>query len=328
MTLKKLDRGIFVDDYKIDQIRNLDAIIFDCDGVLIDVTNSYDLTIKKCVDYITNKIALINELNLVSTKIIGGFKDTGGFNDEVDVTYALVLSIVAAKKLNKPFSKFIIEVIKNSDQTGITSVEKFLNSLKVDLSDIKQKLVYPGKRSESLLSSIFDEMFYGTELYTQLYKRKPQFFNGTGLIENDIVLVTHDLLGKLHKRFKNNISMVTGRGLVSASYSLKKLFDGFDLKNSRFLEDEPREMAKPNPKSLISSIKGMGASCSVFVGDSTEDYLMARKTNETGNTTLFCGVYGTSEDPATKLALFEDKGADIIVESINLLPKTLNLVGV
>lgn len=328
MTLKKLDRGIFVDASKIDQIRRLDAIIFDCDGVLIDVTNSYDLAIKKCTDYIVNKMSSIKESNLVSTKIIDGFKETGGFNDEVDVTYALVLSIVAAKKLNKPFSEFVNEVIKNSNQTGIISVERFLDSLTVDLSYIRQKLAYPGKRFENLLSSIFDEMFYGTKLYTQLYKRKPQFFNGSGLIENDVVLVTNDLLDELNKKFKNNISIITGRGLLSASYSLKKLFDKFDLKNSRFLEDEPREMAKPNPQSLVSSIKGMGAACSLFVGDSTEDYIMALKAKEAGNATLFCGIYGTSKDPAAKLALFEDKGADIIVESINLIPKTLNLVGV
>jgi HAD superfamily hydrolase (TIGR01548 family) len=323
-----LDRGIFVDASKIDQIRSADAIIFDCDGVLIDVTNSYDLAIKKTVDFIVNQMASINGSNLVATKMIDGFKDTGGFNDEVDLTYALILSAVAAKKLSKPFSEFINEVIKKSDQTGIKSVERFLGSLTVDLSDIRQKLAYPGKRLENPLSSIFDEMFYGTGLYMQLYKRKPQFFNGKGLIENDIVLVDKNLLDELHKKFKNNIAIVTGRGLLSASHSLKKLFQEFNLKNSRFLEDEPREMAKPNPQPLISSIRGMAASSSVFVGDSAEDYIMARKAKEAGNITLFCGVYGTSKDPVAKLSLFQDKGADIIVESINLIPKTLNLVGV
>ncbi len=328
MTLKKLDQGIFVNASKIDQITKADAVIFDCDGVLIDVANSYDVAIKKSVDFIVNTMASISESNLVSTKMIDGFKATGGFNDEVDLTYALILSAAAAKKLGKPFSELVNEVIKKSDQTGIESAERFLDSLVVDLSDIKLKLAYPGKRFENPLSSIFDEMFYGAELFTQLYKRKPQFFNGKGLIENDVVLVDKKLLDELHKKFKNNIAIVTGRSLLSASHSLKKLFNEFNLKNSRFLEDEPREMAKPNPQPLISSIRGMGASCSVFVGDSTEDYIMARKAEEAGNAILFCGVYGTSKDPTAKLALFEDKGADIILESINLIPKALNLVGV
>lgn len=323
-----MDKGIFVDASKTSRIDKSDGIIFDCDGVLIDVTNSYDLAIKKTVDFIIDEMTSLIEKDLVTTKMIDGFKATGGFNDEVDVTYALILSAVAAKKLSKPFSEFVNEIIQKSDQTGIKSVEKFLDSLRIDLSDIRNKLAYPGKRFENPLSSVFDEMFYGAELYTKLYNRKPEFFNRKGLIENDIVLIDKNLLDELHKIFKNNISIVTGRGLLSASHSLKKLFEEFNIRNSRFLEDEPREMAKPNPQSLISSIKGMGTSYTIFVGDSTEDYLMAREATKKGIDVIFCGVYGTSKDPTSKMALFQEKGADIIVESVTLIPKALNLVGI
>jgi phosphoglycolate phosphatase-like HAD superfamily hydrolase len=323
-----LDKGIFVDAAKMDLIRKVDGIIFDCDGVLINVINSYDLAIKKTVDFIINEMTSLNDTNIVTTKMIDGFKATGGFNDEVDVTYVLILSAVAARKLSKSFPEFVNEVIQKSNQTGIKSVEKFLDSLMVDLSDIRNKLDYPGKRFENPLSSVFDEMFYGAELYTKLYNRKPEFFDGKGLIENDNVLVDKYILDELHNKFKNNIAIVTGRGLLSASYSLKKLFEEFDINNSRFLEDEPREMAKPNPQSIISSIKGMGSSCTIFVGDSTEDYIMAQEAGKKGIDVIFCGVYGTSKDPTSKMALFQEKGADIMVESVSLIPKTLNLVGV
>jgi HAD superfamily hydrolase (TIGR01548 family) len=321
-----MDDGIYIDAQKIGKIKNLDAIIFDCDGVLIDVSNSYDLAIKKTVDFVANKIASINKSSLVTKEMIDSFKKTGGFNDEVDVTYVMILAAVASEKTGKIFSDLVFEVAKNADQTGIKSVERYLDSIKIDLTDIKTKLVYPATRFESPLSSIFDEIFYGTDLYIQLYKRSPKFFNGKGLIENDIVLVTKNLLDELHKRFRKKISIVTGRGVISARHSLKKLFDEFDLANSRFLEDEPREMAKPNPQSLMLSIRGMGSSCSMFVGDSMEDLIMAHKAAESGNPTLFCGIYGTSKDHEAKRNFFEQKGADMVLESIHLLPKTLNLV--
>ncbi|MGC1708833.1 MAG: HAD family hydrolase, partial [Nitrosotalea sp.] len=291
MTLKKMDNGIYVDAQKTDQIKNLDAVIFDCDGVLIDVSNSYDLAIKKTVDFVANEIASINKPSLVTTEMIDSFKKTGGFNDEVNVAYVMILAAVASEKTGKNFSDLVFEAAKNADQTGVKSVERYLDSIKIDLTDIKTKLVYPAKRFESTLSSIFDEIFYGTDLYIQLYKRSPKFFNGKGLIENDVVLVTKNLLDELRQRFGKKISIVTGRGVISAKHSLKKLFDEFDLKTSRFLEDEPREMAKPNPQSLISSIKGMGDSCSIFVGDSMEYFIMAHKAVESGNPTLFCGIY-------------------------------------
>ncbi|MDR3782173.1 MAG: HAD-IA family hydrolase [Candidatus Nitrosotalea sp.] len=326
MTLNEIQNGIIIDSTKIEKIKQLDSIVFDCDGVLIDVSNSYDLAIKKTVDFIIKEMAQVNESGLVTTSMIEGFKATGGFNDEIDVAYALILSVITAKKKNEPFSKFVLKVIENADQTGIKSVEKYLDHINIDVFDIREKLAYPSNKFQNPLSSIFDEMFYGSELYLQLYKRKPQFFDGLGLIENDVVLLNKDLVKSLHDKFDKKIAIVTGRGFLSAKHSLKDLFNEFDLNNSRFLEDEPREMAKPNPQSLISTIKGMNGKNSLYVGDSMEDYIMARKANESGVPTIFCGVYGTSKDQDAKRSLFESNNADIIVKSIDLIPKTLNLV--
>lgn len=326
MSITKLDDGIFVNTSKIDMIKKLDSIVFDCDGVLVDISNSYDLAIKKTVDFVIEKMTGYNENNLVSTKMIEAFKESGGFNDEVDVTYALVLSFVVAKKINEPFDEFVFKVAQNADKSGILSVEKFLNSLNADFSDIKDKLRYPGVRFENPLNSIFDEIFYGPKLFQTLYKKNPEFYTDTGLIENDIVLVNKNLMQELHKKFKSKISIVTGRGLLSIQQSLKELLQEFDTRNSKFLEDEPREMAKPNPQSLILSIKGMNGNCSIFVGDSVEDFIMAKQANDSGIPTIFCGIYGTSKNPNKKLDLFKKKEADIILESIHLIPKTLNLV--
>ena len=327
MTLNEIEKGILVDSTKIEKIKKLDSIVFDCDGVLIDVSNSYDLAIKKTVDFIIKEMAQVNESGLVTTTMIEGFKATGGFNDEVDVTYALILAVVAAKKRNELFSKFVFKVIGNADQTGIKSVEKYLDDINVDIFDIRKKLAYPSKKFQNPLSSIFDEIFYGSKLFVQLYKRGPQFFDGKGLIENDVVIFNKDLAMNLHERFDKRIAIVTGRGFLSAKHSLKDLFNEFDLNNSRFLEDEPREMAKPNPQSLVSTIKGMNGNNSLYVGDSMEDYIMARKADESGMLTIFCGVYGTSNDQEAKRSLFESNNADIIVKSIDLIPKALNLVG-
>lgn len=326
MSIKKLDNGIFIDTSKIDVIKKLDSVVFDCDGVLIDISNSYDLAIKKTVDFVIKKMTNFNENNLVTTKMIEAFKESGGFNDEVDVTYALIISFAASKKTGNPFNEFVFQVAQNADKSGIISVENFLNSLNADISDIQKKLNYPSTRFTNPLNSIFDEMFYGPKLYQMLYKRKPEFYTGGGLIENDVVLINQNLMQELHKKFDTKISIVTGRGILSAKQSLKELINEFDIQNSKFLEDEPREMAKPNPQSLISSIKGMNSTCALFVGDSVEDYIMAKQANDFGIPTIFCGIYGTSKDPKKKLDLFEKKEADMILESVNLIPKTLNLV--
>jgi len=59
------------------------------------------LAIIKTTQYVLENFSKINNSINVDFKIIDGFKSTGGFNDEVDLAYAAILSLVAAKKLKK-----------------------------------------------------------------------------------------------------------------------------------------------------------------------------------------------------------------------------------
>jgi hypothetical protein len=233
MTLNKIADGIYIDTAIQDSLKNLDSIIFDCDGVLIDVSESYDLTIQKTTAYILKEYANIPESIPISSKIIDEFKATGGFNDEVDLTYASILSLTASNKLKKDAENFIFQVTENADQTGIISVEKYLQNIGADISEIKKILDYPGQNHQNLLYSTFDQLFYGRKLYSKLFNKKSQF-SDNGFIENDKVIVNNKLLSKLKKKFIDKISIVTGRGIESIEYSLKELLDEFNVKQSVF----------------------------------------------------------------------------------------------
>ena len=323
MTLTQKSTGIYTDDSFNLILPHIDSIIFDCDGVLIDITKSYDETIIKTVQYVLENFAKIDDSIKVNFAIIDGFKATGGFNDEVDLAYAAIISFVAAKKLKKDPMKFIFTVIENSDSSGIVSVQNFLKN-QINISEIITKLSYPGPHDKNILYQIFDQLFYGPQLYLKLFQNTSKF-SYPGLIENDIVIFNDNLSEKLLKKFGKQISMVTGRGKESVSYSLKKLLETFDLENSLFLEDESRELAKPNPKALLNSITGMNSKSCLYVGDSMEDFIMAKKATILGNNATFCGIIGTSKNPQEKLKLFEQNEAILVLDSINLLPKVLNL---
>jgi HAD superfamily hydrolase (TIGR01549 family) len=317
-------KGITIKNDSLKSLSKIDAVIFDCDGVLVDVSKSYDLAIKQTTAYVLEKFAKIKSIP-ISAQIISGFKATGGFNDEVDVTYASILSLVAANRFKADAKKFINDVIKNADDTGIVSVEKFLDTLSVDISDIKKKLQYPGPHSTNSLYQIFDQMFYGKKLYQKIFHKQSKF-KSKGLIDNDVVIVSKELAKLLANKFTKKIAIVTGRGKESTKYSLGKLFDEFDMSSSFFLEDHPRKLAKPNPKALLMSIVGLKSKCCLYVGDSMEDLIMANKATKLGKKTIFCGIYGTAQNPTSKKKFFEKNNADVILESINLIPKALNLV--
>jgi len=323
MTLRKQSDGIYVDDSHVNSFEKIDGIIFDCDGVLIDITKSYDLAIIKTTQYVLEQFVTITNPINVDFKIIDGFKSTGGFNDEVDLTYAAIISIVAAQKLQKNQTEFIFDVIKNADSTGIISVEKYIENM-VDISEIKNKLSYPGTHHQNPLYQIFDQLFYGPKLYEKLFQNKSQFVE-PGLIEQDDVILNESLLQLLEKKFDSKIALVTGRGKESVSYSLKEMLEKFNLNNSVFLEDESRDLAKPNPQPLFDSIKGINSTVTLYVGDSMEDFIMAKKVTKMGTKVVFCGIIGTSKNPQEKLELFEKNEAVVVLDSIHLIPKVLNL---
>ena len=202
-------------------------------------------------------------------------------------------------------------------------MEKYIENL-VNISDIKNQLSYPGTSHQNPLSKIFNQLFYGPELYKKLFNGVSNF-SESGLIENDDVILNDLLIEKLRKKFNSNIAMVTGRGKESVKHSLKSLLNEFNLDNSVFLEDESRELAKPNPQPLLNSIQGMNSICTLYVGDSMEDFIMAKKVTDLGYNTIFCGIIGTSKNPQEKLDLFEQNDAILVLDSIHQLPKVLNL---
>jgi len=302
-----------------------DSIIFDCDGVLIDVTKSYDTTINKTISYVLKEIANITVDTPLTNEILLRFKSTGGFNDEIDITYAGILCFIAAEKLNKDPTEFILDVLNEADDSGIAYIENFLSEINVDISDIKARLGYPSTEKNDLIHSTFDQLFFGPELYNKIFQKKSKF-SEKGFIENDNVIVNSDLIEILKKKFNDKIAIVTGRGFNAISPSLKETLNQFNIENSVFLEDEPRDLAKPNPQSLIRSMKGLDSENCLYVGDSMEDMILAQKASELGFQATFCGIYGSGKLPEVKKNMFIDKNVPFILESINFLPKALNLV--
>jgi len=301
-----------------------DSIIFDCDGVLIDVTESYDVTINKTISYVLKEIADITIDTPLTNEILLKFKSTGGFNDEIDITYSGILCFIAAKKLNKDPAELILDVLNNADDTGISYIEDFLNKIDVDIADIKSRLGYPSTDKNDLIHSTFDQLFFGPELYSKIFQKQSKF-SEKGFIENDKVIVNSELIEALKEKFNDKIAIVTGRGFNAISSSLKEILNQFNVENSVFLEDESRDLAKPNPQSLIRAMKGLNSKNCLYVGDSMEDMILAQKASELGFQTTFCGIYGSGKLPDMKKQLFAEYNVPLILESINQIPDILTI---
>jgi len=320
-----MTKEVFISDDISQKIQKFDSIIFDCDGVLVDIRKSYDNAINKTISAIMKELFDDDIGDVVTSKIHFDLKAVGGFNDEVAVVYAIVMTLVASKESKIKFEELIIDVIDNANESGISSIDNYFLNKNINLIKIKSKLDYENSRKKSYIHQVFNQLFYGKSLYEEIFNEKSQF-SQTPLIDLDNIILDDNLMPKLKNRFGKKISTVTGRGKFAFSYSMKNFLNDFDMENSVFLEDRPLEMAKPNPQSLIESISGINSKCSLYIGDSMEDLLMVEKCKESGYDVSFCGIYGSSDEPELKYELFRKNNASFILESIRELPKALNLV--
>jgi FMN phosphatase YigB (HAD superfamily) len=249
---------------------------------------------------------------------------------------------------NSNFENFLIEVAEHGDETGIYSIEKYIKKLlsnetsscnnPIKIQKVLDYLNYPGKVGESIISTVFDELFYGQELFSKKHGIKPEYYFGKPLIENDKIVITDNTIRKIKERFNEKIAMVSGRSKIAAAYALNKKFYLLNEKDSVFLEDEDRKYAKPNPYGLKKVIDKINIENDdiLYCGDSIEDLIMCRRAEEELNqknpnktrrvNIIFCGIYGCSSNPNELINNFIDKKADIIIKSVNNLPHILNKV--
>ncbi|MDW0332181.1 MAG: hypothetical protein QN423_04485, partial [Nitrososphaeraceae archaeon] len=231
-------------------LNSAECALFDIDGVLIDVRKSYNLAIKQTVDFVVKRMTGAScARRLVSDTLLLKFKQTGGFNNEIDMSYAIILALMSL-----PFGKsvhdkadFLFTVAENADETGMLSVEEYLSSLYPSsrIKKLKEDLVYPAPVGKSLLATVFDELFYGPTLFQKQHNLKPMYYHGKPLIENDKIVIREKTIRLFSKKFRENLALISGRSQIAAQHSLKPIFNIFNSSASVFLEDENREHWKP-----------------------------------------------------------------------------------
>jgi phosphoglycolate phosphatase-like HAD superfamily hydrolase len=260
---------------KSSQFQNLqqvDAIVFDCDGVLVDARRSYDATIPKVVDQILS-MTLGIELpwKEFAPRMIAGLRRTGRFNNDWDTTYALILFSVLAlpvksvrelvsssfssrtrrfnysqKVVMANIASLVRKFCCNSTRSGNASetVNCFVSGNMPSkiygpvIVSVKKQLGYPGSPPNALLSTLFDEVYHGPILFRRMYGVDAQHYRGKGLIKNERILVRRQDLDSANEVLgEQRLAIITGRPYLAAEHVLRDILDYFDVEASLFIGD-------------------------------------------------------------------------------------------
>jgi len=93
--LKLNGKDAYIKTDSLSRLGKVNAVIFDCDGVLIDIRDSYNRAISKTVSYLLKALTgyAVPE-QLISNEVIFMFRRSGGFNNDWDTVYGILMFIL------------------------------------------------------------------------------------------------------------------------------------------------------------------------------------------------------------------------------------------
>lgn len=316
---------------------DLRALIWDIDGVLVYVSESYRKAIVETTQYYFTEILGL-ELNdyLLSIEDTQRFKMAGGFNNDWEITYGAVLCYLTGIISEIDSRDKCVNSLKdirvfwddsrmglNLDHVleltaakggGLANLRSALVELYGVIEETAEKFWHTG-----LIKQLFQEMYLGQDLFRKKYGFKPEHVKSKGFIRNENPLVDSKLLGSLSERYIMGIA--SGREHFEIDAVLK--MHGFgEFFNEEFIvgsDDFPS--GKPDPSQLlecrerIEKVLGvLGGGDVAYLGDVPDDIIAAKRAGFHS-----IGVTASVRDGSGKKRLKKrliDLGADFVVDEL------------
>lgn len=284
----------------------VDAVVLDIDGVLVDVADSYRRAILESVERVYGEP--------VDPSAVQAFKDAGGFNNDWDLTAAAALFVLARREgLGADLDEFADRIREGGGGLGAAT------AILGDLSSTAEARVRE-RWDRDALRDTFQALYLGAALYADLEGGEPPF-ETDGYVHDEPTLVDPETVTDLTARF--GVGVVTGRPAAEADIALSRV--GLDVPEEHRFTMDDWDAGKPHPRALVALAERFDADRVAFAGDTLDDVRTARNADETDTTRVYHGI-GVLTGGLTGEAgreKFGDAGADAVVEDVNELPELL-----
>jgi len=305
----------------LDKISQADTLVFDIDGVLIDVRDSYREAVCQTVQFYFKEILRFQgSQNLINPEEVRYFKMAGGFNNDWNLTSAVILFYLMKAEENN---------LQNIDE---------LRSNKPDIKNFTTRILPPGggldkvldlveknwsirdkifnRWDKELITKIFKEIYAGEEYCFNIYGFNPSLIKSQGLIKKEKIIID-----KKKKDFLQNycIGILTGRTKREARIALERLGCEDNVFDGRIITADDG-LEKPHPEGLKKLSTSLKTKLGIYVGDVWDDLIIVKNFNKEAKKIKFLSaiVLGEGFNLQNRTAeLYLSEGVDLLAQDVN-----------
>ena len=280
----------------------VDALVLDIDGVVVDVADSYRKAIRESIDRVYGET--------IDRDAIQAFKDAGGFNNDWALTDAAALFVLA----RRAGLRLDVEAFTDRIAAGGGGVEAAKRV--VETADgVATARVFEAW-DPARLRAVFQALYLGEALYRELEGGDPPVTTA-GYIHDEPTLIEPATIETLTERF--DVGVLTGRPAAEAAIALERV--GLDVPEAHRFTMDDWEEGKPHPQALITLAERFDADRVAFAGDTLDDVRTARNADEADPDRTYdaIGVLTGGLTGEAGRRAFLEAGADAVVADVNAL---------
>jgi HAD superfamily hydrolase (TIGR01548 family) len=321
---------LFIKQEVLKTLPQVDALILDIDGVVLDVQESFRRVISETTQYyLTHKLELEDTGVALPPEATEHFKMAGGFNSDWDLTNAAVALLVAKHAVSgaKDTQSLAdqepdwVEYTRDIKRRGGGPVAA--ESVILDRLNPNQRRDFSINWNSKLVVQLCQEMYGGLDACKKLYGFDPQYIQQDGYYKKEKVLLDPSLLPT-----KLQIGVLTGRSHSETELAMK--FAGLTqlIPQSNWVT-ESDGVRKPDGQTLILCQEKMKFKHAIFFGDTMDDLNTVfnyRETKGSGRAKVAAATVLSAPPGASNRRVFLEAGTEIATPDINTFLQYLNHV--
>ncbi|MDQ3813583.1 MAG: HAD family hydrolase [Armatimonadota bacterium] len=321
---------LYIKQELLKTLPQVDAIVLDIDGVVLNVSQSFRVVITETTQYCATQVMKLRDTGpLLLVSEVELFKLAGGFNSDWDLANAAVALVVAKQAQSGAEETAALRAQPPGWEEYTAELKRRGGGLAAAEASILEMLT-PHQRRDfargwhpKLVTQLFQEMYAGEGACRQLYGFDPEYIHSDGYYQKERVMLDPTLLPAHVK-----VAVLTGRTRSETQLALQMAGLTERIPETAWVT-EGDGVRKPDGRTLLLLRERLEFRYGIYIGDTMDDHrtvLNYRELKGSGRARMLSCIALSGPFGGAHRRLFLEAGVEIVTPDANFLLQYLNTV--